>query len=140
MVAPSSADILIVHPTPDQECSCGQNLESLASSVSIERRQVSDLPPKLLEVYEHRLEVKHCPCCGEQHTGSFPSGVSAPVQYGSRVHALARLLNVEQSMPVGRIGELFASLTGYELNENTISTSIRRMYGKLADDESIIKQ
>ncbi|MFN3174416.1 MAG: IS66 family transposase [Phaeodactylibacter xiamenensis] len=140
MVAPSAADRLVVHPVAEQKCSCGQNLESTVPSISLERRQVFDLPPKLLQIEEHRLEVKHCPCCGEQHTGSFPSGVPAPVQYGDRVHALVSLLNVEQSMPVGRIGELFASLTGYELNENTVSTSVQRMYGKLADDEAVIKE
>lgn len=140
MVAPSAADRLVVHPVAEQKCSCGQSLESTVPSISLERRQVFDLPPKLLQIEEHRLEVKHCPCCGEQHTGSFPSGVPAPVQYGDRVHALVSLLNVEQSMPVGRIGELFASLTGYELNENTVSTSLQRMYGKLADDESVIKE
>ncbi|WP_052515676.1 IS66 family transposase [Phaeodactylibacter xiamenensis] len=140
MVAPSAADRLVVHPVAEQKCSCGQNLESTVPSISLERRQVFDLPPKLLQIEEHRLEVKHCPCCGEQHTGSFPSGVPAPVQYGDRVHALVSLLNVEQSMPVGRVGELFASLTGYELNENTVSTSVQRMYGKLADDEAVIKE
>ena len=140
MVAPSAADRLVVHPVAEQKCSCGQSLESTVPSISLERRQVFDLPPKLLQIEEHRLEVKHCPCCGEQHTGSFPSGVPAPVQYGDRVHALVSLLNVEQSMPVGRVGELFASLTGYELNENTVSTSVQRMYGKLADDEAVIKE
>jgi transposase len=140
MVAPPMADRLIVHPVAEQTCSCGQSLESTVPSISLERRQVFDLPPKLLQIEEHRLEVKHCPCCGEQHTGSFPSGVPAPVQYGDRVHALVSLLNVEQSMPVGRVGELFASLTGYELNENTVSTSVQRMYGKLADDETVIKE
>lgn len=140
MVAPSAADRLVVHPVAEQKCSCGQNLESTVPSISLKRRQVFDLPPKLLQIEEHRLEVKHCPCCGEQHTGSFPSGLPAPVQYGDRVHALVSLLNVEQSMPVGRIGELFASLTGYELNENTVSTSVQRMYGKLADNEAVIKE
>lgn len=140
MVAPSTADRLVVHPVAEQKCSCGQSLESTVPSISLERRQVFDLPPKLLQIEEHRLEVKHCLCCGEQYTGSFPSGVPAPVQYGERAHALVNLLNVEQSMPIGRIGELFASLTGYELNENTVSTSVQRMYGKLADDEAVIKE
>lgn len=139
MVAPSATDQLVVHPVTEPQCTCGQSLKSAPTSVSFERRQVFDLPPKLLEVYEHRLEVKHCACCGKQHTGSFPSGVSAPVQYGSRVHALVSLLSVEQSMPVGRIGELFASLTGYALNENTVSTSIQRMYERLREDEAAIK-
>jgi transposase len=139
MVAPSATDLLVVHPVTERQCTCGQSLESASASVSVERRQVFDLPPRLLEVYEHRLEVKHCACCGQQHTASFPSGVSAPVQYGGRVHALVSLLSVEQNMPVGRIGELFASLTGYELNENTISTSVQRMYERLREDEAAIK-
>ncbi len=140
LVSPPMVDHLVVHPVVGQICSCGQSLEGTVASISLERRQVFDLPVKLLEIHEHRLEVKHCPCCGEQHAGSFPSGVSAPVQYGDRVHALINLLNVEQSMPVGRIGELFASLTGYELNENTVCTSVQRMYRKLADDETVIKE
>ncbi|MEI2421184.1 DUF6444 domain-containing protein, partial [Arthrospira platensis SPKY2] len=69
MVAPSATDLLVVHPVTERQCTCGQSLESASSSVSVERRQVFDLPPMLLEVSEHRLEVKHCVCCGKQHTG-----------------------------------------------------------------------
>jgi transposase len=138
MVAPAATDLLVVHPITEQQCTCGQSFRSASASVSVERRQAFDLPQKLLEVYEHRLEVKHRICCGKQHTRRFPSGVSAPVQYGSRVHTLVSILNVEQNMPLGRIGELFSSLTGY-VNENNISTSMQRMYERLSKGEAAIK-
>jgi transposase len=120
-------------------CGCGRSLSGVESIPSTLRRQVFDLPPQLIEVTEHRLECKQCPACGQQHRGEFPAGVSAPVQYGTRVKALVTLLSVEQSMPVGRIGELFASLTSYELNENTIISIVEKMADQLQADEAVIK-
>jgi len=72
--------------------------------------------------------------------GEFPTTITAPVQYGNRVRALISLLNVEQSLPVGRIGELFSSLTGYALNQNTIVSAVNRMADALESDTEIIKQ
>jgi transposase len=104
-----------------------------------EKRQVFDLPPQLIEVTEHRLGIKPCPECGKTHRGSYPDGVEAPVQYGNRTRALISMLNIEQSLPVGRVCELFHSLTAYQLNENTVVTAVDRMYHNLEQDEELIK-
>jgi transposase len=129
----------VVHPVADERCSCGQDLTQVEQEISAQRRQVFDLPPRLLEVTEHRLACKSYPSCGQIHKANFPPQVNAPVQYGTRVKALVTLLSVEQSMPVGRIGELFANLTSYELNENTIVSIVEKMADHLQADEAIIK-
>lgn len=139
MVAPEAVERVVVHAVEVEQCGCGASLEAVAESIGTERRQVFDLPVNLLQVCEHRLAVKQCGCCGRQHKGQFPDQLQAPVQYGHSVHALISLLSVEQSMPVGRIGELFTSLTGYALNENTVASSLRRMYERLEAGEALIK-
>jgi transposase len=121
-------------------CSCGHCLRDIEVNPSDTKRQVFDLPPRLLEVTEHRIGVKHCPGCGKSHSGQFPSTVSAPTQYGIRVRALISLLNVEQSLPVGRISELFCALTGYGLNQATIVEAVNRVAIDLEVDTELIKQ
>lgn len=128
-----------IHPVLKEQCDCGQDLITVEAVVSDQRRQVFDLPEQLMAVTEHRIALKHCPCCGQKHMGAFPKEVAAPCQYGRRVKALITLLSVEQSMPVGRISELFASLTGYELNESTVVSTVEKMAGLLECDEQIIK-
>ena len=121
-------------------CSCGHSLSDVEALPGEEKRQVFDLPPRLLSITEHRVVVKCCPGCGQVHKGEFPTKVSAPAQYGPRVRALISLLNVEQSLPVGRVSELFAALTGYELNQNTIVSAVNRMAEDLEQDTECIKQ
>lgn len=43
-------------------------------------------------------------------------------------------------MFVGCVGEFFVSLMGYEFNENIVFIFVQCMYGKLADDEVVIKE
>jgi len=139
MVPSEQLSAILIHPVTVQHCSCGHDLSDVEEQLSDQRRQVFDLPEQLLEVTEHRIALKGCPCCGEKHLGDFPKQVAAPCQYGQRVKALVTLLSVEQSMPVGRISELFASLTGYDLNESTVVSVVSKMACLLEPDEQIIK-
>jgi transposase len=123
-----------------RKCSCGCSLSGVKAKLVEEKRQVFDLPTQLLEVTEHRISVKHCVGCGQRHSGAFPDQVNAPVQYGGRVRALINLLNVEQSLPVGRVKELFASLTGYAVNQNTVIGAVNRMADDLEPDTAVIKE
>ena len=83
---------LSVVDTPDHtvlhgvdRCSqCAVNLEQI-DVVSVEKRQLFDIPPLHLEVTEHQAELKRCPACGACTKGVFPEGVTHPVQYGSRL-------------------------------------------------------
>ena len=59
----------------------------------MERRQVHDLPEARLWVQEHQVEQVWCPVCQHFSMGRFPGGVEAPVQYGSKLRALAVYLH-----------------------------------------------
>ena len=53
---------------------CGSSL-SLREARGLERRQMFDLPERLIEVTEHRGLVYSCAHCGGQTRAAFPTGV-----------------------------------------------------------------
>lgn len=81
------------------KCSCGTSLDDLPVT-RIEKRQVFDLPLKLIEVTEYEVEVKVC-SCGLEHYATSP--VHAPVQYGKRIQSLAIGMNQYQMIPFERL-------------------------------------
>lgn len=75
---------------------CQQSLEGVEGEV--ERGQMQDLPPLRLVVSEHQVEEVHSPQCQQMSRGNFPEGISALVQYGTGVKALAVYLHRRSSM------------------------------------------
>lgn len=96
-----------------------------------ESRQVFDLPPRSLEVTEHRAEIKCCPHCAEEVRANFPAGVSAPVQYGPRFQSLMVYLNQQQLLPYERLAQLCEDLFGQPLSAGTLAAANERAYEKL---------
>ena len=82
---------------------CGGGALGPEPMLDYESRQVFDLPPRPLEVTEHRAEIKCCGHCGAQVRAQFPPGVSAPVQYGPRFQSLMVYLNQQQLLPYDRL-------------------------------------
>jgi transposase len=97
---------------------CQQPLEEVAGRVK-ERRQVQDLPEMRLVVWEHQVEEVPCPACGQQNVGSFPAEVTAPVQYGQNVPALAVYLHQGQLVPMARTCEVLEEVCGCPLSQGT---------------------
>jgi hypothetical protein len=58
---------------------CGRRDLGREPVMDYESRQVFDLPPRLLQVTEHRAEIKCCPHCGEEGRAEFPDSASAPL-------------------------------------------------------------
>jgi transposase len=109
----------IVKHHPKQCPSCRQELCRVTGEV-IERRQVYDLPPLRLVVSEHQIEQVTCPCCLQVSSGSFPTEVSAPAQYGPGVRALAVYLQQYQLVPSERTCEALCDLCGCAISEGTL--------------------
>jgi transposase len=111
------ADEVVVH----QPVACGGCGAPLAEAevVQTEGRQVFDLPPIRIQVVEHQVEHRRCGC-GTITAATFPSGVSAPVQYGPGVQALAVYLGVYQHVPFDRTAELLADCFGAPLSTGTL--------------------
>ncbi len=132
--------------TPDRTLSdcppacvaCGTPLADVLPS-QVERRQVFDLPPLALEVTEHQVLTKLCPCCGEPSRGEFPAGVTQPVQYGARVKAVAVYLLAYQLIPYERVTELMSDLLAVPLCEGTLPRAIETCSAGLLGIEAAIK-
>jgi transposase len=123
-------DHLVVHPLA--VCPhCGGRELGREPVLDYESRQVFDLPPRALEVTEHRAETKCCPQCGEEGRAEFPAGVGAPVQYGPRFQSLLVYLNQQQLLPYDRLAQLCADLFGQPLSAGTLVAASERMFAQL---------
>ncbi len=129
-------DVVVCHQASDCSC-CGRKF-SLSEGSLLSRRQVFDIPLPKLVVTEHRLLSVYC--CGQSHLGSYPSGVNAPVQYGTQMKALCCLLNSDYRLPYNKISQLMTDLYGYSVNESTITSFNEEVYERLADTEAQIKE
>ncbi|MGI5144352.1 IS66 family transposase [Streptomyces sp. CA-106110] len=99
-------DAIEVH-SPTACLGCAGDLTG-AEVVSIERRQVFDLPEIRLRVTEHRIEHRRC-ACGQVNAAATPSDApAAPAQYGPRLKSLAVYLLTRQHLPYERCAELLA--------------------------------
>ena len=108
---------------------CGADLVN-APEVGMERRQVFDLPPMTVRVTEHQLIARRCGC-GTTTCGTAPKGVTAPVQYGSRITAIILYLYVGQFLSKKRTAQALAELFGTPVSEGTVATVTNRAADRL---------
>lgn len=113
-------DAVIDHYPPS--CAdCGEPLTAAMATGHV-ARQVFDLPePRPLIVTEHRVHDCRCAACGTETRAAFPEGVSAPVQYGSRIASFVLYLLHFQLLPEKRLAALMADLFGVSLVTATIA-------------------
>jgi len=128
-----------VQPCYPSVCQCGCDLAETTKQLE-NTRQVFDLPDPRLIVTQYEQYSCHCPECGEKQLGSLPEGLSCNAQYGSGVRALVTLLNVDLKIPFNRIKTLFSDLFGYQLNESTSYSAIKKCYHLLDQSEQQIKE
>ncbi len=110
---------------------CGADLAE-APEVSMERRQVFDLPPITVRVTEHQLIERRCEC-GVTTCGTAPEGVTAPVSYGPRITAIILYLYVGQFLSKKRTADALAELFGTPVSEGTVATMTKRAADGLGD-------
>jgi transposase len=98
----------------------------------MQRRQVFDLPPITVQVTEHQVIARRCPC-GVTTCGTPPEGVTAPVQYGPRITAIVVYLYVGQFLSKKRTAQALAELFGTPVSEGTVATMTKRAADGLAE-------
>jgi transposase len=109
----------VVPHRPEVCRQCRADLSHVPGTVA-ERRQVLDVPEIRLLAHEHQLEAICCPACHTITSGSFPASVSAPVQYGPNMQALAVYLHQGQLLPTARTCEALAAICGCQIAEGTL--------------------
>jgi len=107
---------------------CGNDL-NLIDAISLNSRQVIDIPKPAAICTEHQIFAKRC-TCGHINKGEFPVNVNAKVQYGSHIEALTAYLNVRQYMPYNRIQEFYSQLMGLDISQGGIGCLLQRFTGK----------
>jgi len=117
---------------------CGEDLSYLPAT-DHDKRQVFDLPPLDLEVTEHQVDVKDCPCCGKRNKGVFPAGVEYPTQYGSRLKSLSVYMMNAQFIPYERQSEFFGEVFNHRLSTGSLNNFNRSCYTRLESTEQRIK-
>jgi transposase len=110
-----------------------------AAVVGRERRQVHDLPPVRLVVTEHQALRLRCPACQAVTAGTFPPEAPSRAQYGPRLRALAVYLVQAQFVPLGRVQQLVADLTGVRLGRGTVVTWMQQAARTLEPVDVAIK-
>ncbi len=109
----------MVRHRPESCRQCGEDLRAVPGRIA-ERRQVLDLPEIRLLAHEHQVEAICCPTCHTTSVGRFPASVSAPVQYGPNLQALALYLHQEQLLPTARTCEALEAMCGCQISEATL--------------------
>jgi transposase len=110
-----------------------------APVVEVERRQVFDVPPVVIEVTEHQVPVVCCPNCQARVKAAFPADVPQPVQYGERLKAQAVYLNGYQLLPVARTCEVFEDLYGHRPSEAFVLSATGALHEQLNPALSAIR-
>lgn len=110
-------------------CGCGGGLAG-AAWAGEERRQVFDLPVLRLVVTEHRLVSRVC-ACGVITKAEAPAGVSAPVQYGSRLGGVGVYLLHGQFLSQSRTVQSLGDLFGARIAGNTLVSWTKRIAGQV---------
>lgn len=108
---------------------CGNSLAG-SLEVGMERRQVFDIPPVTVEVTEHQLIARQC-SCGAVTRGKAPEGVTAAVQYGSRITAIILYLYVGQLLSKDRTAKALEELFGVPVCGATVLNMAKRAAARL---------
>ncbi len=113
---------------------CGEKLPPEAAG-DYEARQIVDVEPVKPSVTEHRAWIRRCPSCGYINKGSFPEGVTQPVQYGTQISSWVIYFSHYQLLPYKRLQEMMKDVFGVALSQGTISNLQKRCYNQLENFE-----
>jgi transposase len=122
-------DVVVEHKV--EECyECGTSL-AIEPVQRVWARQVYDIPPIELKVYEHRVEVKNCPHCGVENQAEFPQFANSVVQYGPRLKSMMVYLMEGQLLPSARTCEILSDIVGVSVSEATLFNTRSQCFEQL---------
>ena len=131
-------DLIVIH-APALCHGCGRHLQDVPGQCA-EKRQVFDVPQPKVEVTEHRVEEKRCPCCGVTTRADFPESIRGPVQYGERVQALAAYFAHQHFVPVDRVCQILQDIFEVDVSPGTCASIDEQLYQRLEAFENSLRE
>jgi hypothetical protein len=112
---------------PKRCARCGHAFlaEERVDAASIQRHQLTELPPITVRVSEHRLHRVRCPECGREARAELPAGVPRGA-FGPRLEAAVATLAVRNRVSRRDTVELVGELFGCRLATGTIDAIVQR--------------
>lgn len=117
---------------------CGADLSGTPYEF-VGKRQVFDLPEIKINVTEHQVFKKVCPC-GHETISNFPDEANAPVSYGSNIESLIGYFHSRQYLPFKRMQEFFNDVLHVPISEGGIHYLLNKLIGKAQPAYEMIKQ
>jgi transposase len=109
---------------------CGKSLKN-APVTAVERRQVIDIPPVKAVTTEHQVLTLKCGC-GCETKAQAPDGVTAPVQYGSRIMGTGIYLWHGQFLSRDRACQALSDMFGCAPSPGALAAAAKKAAGFLA--------
>ena len=119
----------VISHRPTRCAACEAELAE-AEVVSVETRQVFEVPRTRTYVTEHQLVKLRC-SCGCETKAPAPPEATAPACYGPGVRALAVYLSVYQHVPYDRLAEIFADVLSMPVSVGAIKAMVAEAGGGL---------
>ncbi|MEU3343350.1 IS66 family transposase, partial [Streptomyces sp. NPDC006668] len=117
---------------PQGMCGCGADLAGAADLGVVDRYQQHEIPLVSVTVVQFDQHAVAC-ACGKVHTAAWPEGAgSGRIEYGPNLRAYAVYLLVVHFIPVHRVVEVLASLTGAKPSAGFVHSLLRRAAAALA--------
>lgn len=129
----------IINHIPHYCNGCGEDLLQTDSVLELSRQEVI-IPPIQARYVEHRSYSKVCTQCGKVCTGTLPSHLTSPIQYGGNVGALVSYLSVFQYIPYHRMTILLKDLFNLPISEGSIDNLLERTTQKALPFYNAIQQ
>jgi transposase len=102
---------------PEACCHCGHALAG--EDPDPRRHQVTEIPPIIAEVIEHRLHTLTCSECGGETTAEWPDGVPVGA-FGPHLQAMVSLLGGKYHLSKREIGEIMSDFFQADLALGTV--------------------
>lgn len=129
----------ILEHKPITCANCGKDIQSTPCA-NRKVAQVFDIPELKIEVTEHQVIEKVCPCCGCHSSGKLPAGVNFGTQYGSNLSSLLVYLHHYHYISSKRITEFCYDVLGHSISEGVIFKAEKELYFRLSIFEDKLKE
>jgi transposase len=122
---------------PDYCSVCGRDLSNEAA-VFAGKRQVTDIPPTVPVITEHRIYSRQC-SCGHCQVSEYPQEAHGSVCYGENLTGLTAYFHSRQYIPFERMREMYRDIFNLHVSAGSLAGMIQRFAAKSANIYEIIR-